>query len=106
MLRFLESVGLDLNGTSCEVRTKIAEQFRFDTDCYFREMAALDRSMSVPCTLIVSDTDRFTPHIHKAQQRWQPYFKNPVKMIVIHDVNHYFHMQKPDEIATAILDAN
>ena len=84
-------------------KTKLIKQFRIDTDCYFREISMLDGVFDVPCTLIVSDADKFTPHINKALHAWQHCFANPVDMDVIHGANHYFHAQRADEVAKIIL---
>lgn len=103
LLHTLQNVGMELEGMSDTVKAKLSKQFRIDTECYFREMALLDGVVPTPCTLIVSDADKFTPHIDKAQHAWQHYFKHPVDMVVIHGANHYFHTQRADEVATIIL---
>lgn len=103
LLRTLQNVGLELDGMSDAVKSKLAKQFRIDTECYFREMALIDGVFDVPCTLIVSDTDKFTPHIDKAKHAWQHYFSHPVDMVVIHGANHYFHIQRADETAEIIV---
>ena len=106
MLNILQGVGLELNGMSDEVKSKLAKQFRIDTECYFREMALLDGVISTPCTLIVSDADNFTPHINTAQHAWQHYFSHPIDMVVIHGANHYFHIRRADELAKIINQSN
>ncbi|MBQ9080808.1 MAG: amino acid adenylation domain-containing protein [Clostridia bacterium] len=103
LLHTLQNVGMELDGMSEAVKAKLAKQFRIDTECYFREMALLDGVFDIPCTLIVSDADKFTPHIDKAQHAWQHYFKHPIDMVVIHGANHYFHTQRADEVANAII---
>ena len=103
LLHTLQNVGMELDGMSEAVKAKLAKQFRIDTECYFREMALLDGVFDIPCTLIVSDADKFTPHIDKAQHAWQHYFKHPIDMVVIHGANHYFHIQRADEVANAII---
>lgn len=103
LLHTLQNVGMELDEMSEAVKAKLAKQFRIDTECYFREMALLDGVFDIPCTLIVSDADKFTPHIDKAQHAWQHYFNLPVDMVVIHGANHYFHTQRADEVANTII---
>ena len=103
LLHTLQNVGMELDGMSDMVKAKLAKQFRIDTECYFREMALLDSVFDVPCTLIVSDADKFTPHIDKAQHEWQHYFSCSVDMAVIHGANHYFHIHRADEVAAIIV---
>jgi surfactin synthase thioesterase subunit len=103
LLHTLQNVGMELDGMSEAVKAKLAKQFRIDTECYFREMALLEGVISAPCTLIVSDADKFTPHIDKAQHAWQHYFSHPVDMVIIHGANHYFHKQRVDEVANIII---
>ena len=103
LLHTLQNVGMELDGMSEAVKAKLAKQFRIDTECYFREMALLDGAFDISCTLIVSDADKFTPHIDKAQHAWQHYFNLPVDMVVIHGANHYFHTQRADEVANTII---
>lgn len=102
LLQTLQNVGMELDGMSDTVKAKLAKQFRIDTECYFHEMALLDGVIATPCTLIVSDADKFTPHIDKAHHAWQHYFSQPVDMMVIHGANHYFHTQRADEVATVL----
>lgn len=102
LLHTLQNVGMEIDGMSEEVKAKLAKQFRIDTEYYFREMALFYGVISTPCTLIISNADRFTPHINKAQYAWQHYFSHPVDMVVIHGANHYFHTQRADEVANAI----
>ena len=106
LIHTLQNVGMELDGMSEIVKAKLAKQFRIDTECYFREMALLDGVFDIPCTLIVSDADKFTPHIDKAQHAWQHYFSHPVDMVVIHGANHYFHTQRADEVAKIINQYN
>lgn len=103
LLYTLQNVGMELDEISDTAKAKLVKQFRIDTECYFREMALLHGVISAPCTLIVSDIDKFTPHIDKAQHAWQRYFKYPVDMVVIHGANHYFHAQRANEVASTIL---
>ena len=104
LLHTLHKSGLALDAMSDTGKAKLVSQFRIDTECYFREMALLNGVSSAPCTLVVSDTDKFTPHINKAQNAWQHYFTHPVDMSVIHGANHYFHTQRADEVSQVLLD--
>ena len=69
LLHTLQNVGMELDGMSDSVKTKLAKQFRIDTECYFREMALLDGVFDIPCTLIVRDADKFPPRPPKRQSK-------------------------------------
>jgi len=104
VLDTLQGAGMELGGASNEVRTKLVKQFRIDTECYFSEMASLTGRISVPCTVVVSDADKFTPNIHAVQPSWNRYFTMSVGLVVLHGANHYFHKHRAEELAQIIFE--
>jgi len=103
LLHTLQNVGMELDGMSEAVKAKLAKQFRIDTECYFKEMPLLTGNMMISCTLVVSDSDWFTPHIHTVPSAWKPYFNGDIDMVVFNGTNHYFHKFKASELANVIL---
>lgn len=67
LLHTLQNVGIEFDGMSEVVKAKPAKHFPIDTEYYFRDMALLDGVISTPCTLIVSNADKFPPHIDTAE---------------------------------------
>ena len=102
VLGILNRAGMETTGISGELRKKLIAQFRIDTKCYFSEMASLEGGIQIPCTVIVSDADRFTPNIKAVQPSWNQYFSKPVEMVVLNDANHYFHKYRASEVAGLI----
>lgn len=104
LLSILSKAGMDTTGLSDTARNKLISQFRVDTKCYFKEMAALAHGISASCTLVVSDADIFTPNVKKVPKLWQPYFIQKLNMEVIHGANHYFHKYRANEVASILIN--
>lgn len=104
VLKKLKNAGMELEGASDEVKIKLVKQFRVDTECYFSEMASLTGRASIPSTVVVSDTDKFTPNIPAVQQSWKRYFTKPVDLVVLQGANHYFHKHRAAELAQIIFE--
>ena len=103
LLSILSKAGMDTTGLSSAARNKLINQFRVDTKCYFKEMATLTGGIAMPCTLVVSDADSFTPNVKKVPELWKPYFMQELSMAVIHGANHYFHKYRANEVARILI---
>ncbi len=104
LLNILNQAGIAWEDTLPEIQNRLLKQFRVDARSYFMEMAALGGKIetSSPVTIVVSDSDPFTPHIGSVKPRWNRRFNKPVDLRVLQGADHYFHKNRAKELAGII----